>query len=324
MGKFKPGAFGGLKKETEEHALNNKALEMSSADQEAEIKAGVSYIPMDQLKPNPNNKYSIDEIDRLADMIKLAGGILQDIIVKPADADGLYEITTGERRWRAAKLLKERGEYPVELQGTVPCKIMDPKGFALPLSSESKETFSILVTNQYREKTDADRMMEYQMWKQIFDELRGNGVETLELGDNEEIRISGRKTRELIAEQMNISTGQVSRIEKVERQGSEKTLNTLLSGTLSMGGAEILSELDKTEQDRILETLKERKKIEKSDVKELKEKREPQILIDKSSFQNDLKELQDQVLDEGIRFSQADYKKYQKCIKILKELLQVL
>ena len=39
------------------------------------------------------------------------------MIVKPQNEDGYYVLTTGERRWRAACLLRDRGEYPESIRG---------------------------------------------------------------------------------------------------------------------------------------------------------------------------------------------------------------
>ena len=66
------------------------------------------YIDMDKLQPNEMNHYQTEKIEELAEAIKLAGGILQNIIVKPEDENGMYTITTGERRWRACLLYTSR------------------------------------------------------------------------------------------------------------------------------------------------------------------------------------------------------------------------
>ena len=81
------------------------------------------YIDMDKLRPNSNNMYSMSQIEKLGDLIKLSRGILQNIIVLPADEEGVYTITTGERRWRAARLLRDKGLYPEKFEGKVPCTI---------------------------------------------------------------------------------------------------------------------------------------------------------------------------------------------------------
>ena len=178
----------------------------------------IVYIDMDKIRPNSRNQYEMTEIEEMAGMIKLAGGILQNLIVKPMDEEGYYVLTTGERRWRGARLLRDRNEYPAIFDNKVPCVIQDPVEIELPLNDEDKENFAILVTNQYRVKTDAILYMEMLQWKRIISNLKKAGVEYLpkEFGSDQEIKLKGKRTRELVAEQMNLSTGQVARFEKIE------------------------------------------------------------------------------------------------------------
>ena len=71
----------------------------------------VVNIDMDLIAPNEKNDFSIDELDELAELIVMSDGILQPLILLPErNEQGMYILTTGERRWRAAKLLKEQGD----------------------------------------------------------------------------------------------------------------------------------------------------------------------------------------------------------------------
>ena len=186
-----------------------------------EVKPRTVYIDMDHLRPNKRNEYKMTDIENLSAMIKLSGGILQNLIVRPDEEEGYYIITTGERRWRAARLLRDQGEYPEEFQNTVPCTVSDPEKIDLPLDRDAKEDFSILVTNQYRDKTDGELFMEIQKWKKIIGKLRQAGVEYLPAGYNdgegEELQIKGKKTRDIVAAQLGVSDRQVTRFEGVEK-----------------------------------------------------------------------------------------------------------
>ena len=209
----------------------------------------IVYIDMDKIRPNSRNQYEMTEIEEMAGMIKLAGGILQNLIVKPMDEEGYYVLTTGERRWRGARLLRDRNEYPAIFDNKVPCVIQDPVEIELPLNDEDKEDFAILVTNQYRVKTDAILYMEMLQWKRIISNLKKAGVEYLpkEFGSDQEIKLKGKRTRELVAEQMNLSTGQVARFEKIEKHGSEELISKLMRNELNLPEAEELTKLDKEE-----------------------------------------------------------------------------
>src|SRR3972149_7369242 len=64
-------------------------------------------IPLQKLIPNrnqPRRNFSSDSLDELADSIK-EFGIIQPIVVRNQQRDGFYEIISGERRFKAAKML---------------------------------------------------------------------------------------------------------------------------------------------------------------------------------------------------------------------------
>lgn len=69
---------------------------------------GASYVPVDQIVPNPRQPRHLIEsesLKELADSIR-EHGVLQPLIVM-ADPDGeRYTLVAGERRWRAARLAK--------------------------------------------------------------------------------------------------------------------------------------------------------------------------------------------------------------------------
>jgi len=64
---------------------------------------GTAKISAKKIKPNrfqPRENFDEAAIAELSDSI-IAHGIVQPIIVLPADAEGFYELVAGERRWRA-------------------------------------------------------------------------------------------------------------------------------------------------------------------------------------------------------------------------------
>ena len=66
-------------------ALMNAASQSEAAKPRYEMKT----LPISTIIPNPANHYSMDGIDELADAILLAGRVLQNIVVKAADKDGV-------------------------------------------------------------------------------------------------------------------------------------------------------------------------------------------------------------------------------------------
>jgi ParB family transcriptional regulator, chromosome partitioning protein len=76
------------------------------AEQGPAITGHPLLVPLDCLSEDPNNprtKFPVAEIEELADSIR-QHGILQPLVVGPADATGLWRIHHGAKRYRAAKL----------------------------------------------------------------------------------------------------------------------------------------------------------------------------------------------------------------------------
>ena len=80
--------------------------------QKEEVDAGVQMMNINKVEPNreqPRKKFEEDALLELADSIKQFG-IIQPLVVQKRN--DYYEIIAGERRWRAAKLAKQK-EVPV-------------------------------------------------------------------------------------------------------------------------------------------------------------------------------------------------------------------
>lgn len=283
----------------------------------------VQYIDMDLIDRNSKNDYSIEGIEQLAQMIKLSGGIEQPLIVYQKE-NGRYDLTTGERRWLAAKWLRDHGEWK---QGNaVPCVVKDPRKIDLPLSDDLKEMFSILVTNQYRDKTDGDKLLEMRKWKSIFDELRKNGVEyaTFMSGEGEESRkIKGEKTRILVAEQMNETPAQIGRLEKLDKHGSDELVKAVLDNRLTLSTAETVMEMPPEAQTKFLSETEGEKEVSTKKAKEYKAQVEEKITLDSEDFICDIKEIQEKLSEGKITLTESQHKKYKKCIAQLAKILQV-
>lgn len=76
----------------------------SSEDARLEDVRSLRHMPIEHLKPSPNNPrkhFAEADLEDLATSIR-EKGLLQPIVVRPL-ASGDYEIVAGERRWRAAQ-----------------------------------------------------------------------------------------------------------------------------------------------------------------------------------------------------------------------------
>lgn len=77
-------------------------------------------------KANPRKAFDAKSLDGLAASIR-TDGLFQNLVVKPVNGKGQrYAIVTGERRYRALKLLEDRGELP--------------NGFTVPVEIRSSQT----------------------------------------------------------------------------------------------------------------------------------------------------------------------------------------
>ncbi len=79
-------------------------IPLDKSEGQSTQEAGIKYLPIDSLLPNPYQPRRSFQEESLADLshsIKEMG-VIQPLIVR-STTDGRYEIVAGERRWRAAK-----------------------------------------------------------------------------------------------------------------------------------------------------------------------------------------------------------------------------
>jgi ParB family chromosome partitioning protein len=77
-----------------------------SAARSATASAALIDLSLDAIAPNPDQPRSTVEpeaLESLAASLR-ASGVLQPVVVAPADAEGRHLLIAGERRWRAARL----------------------------------------------------------------------------------------------------------------------------------------------------------------------------------------------------------------------------
>lgn len=105
-----------------------QAVALAVGDVEVDLDARM--IEHGRIRPNPlNPRKSFDEaeLSGLADNIEAnlhRGGVLQNLTVYPADADGVHVIYAGERRWRAVGRLIGEGRVAGDFR--LPCRIREP------------------------------------------------------------------------------------------------------------------------------------------------------------------------------------------------------
>ena len=124
--------------------------------------AGLRRVPIDLLRPNPNQPRRVfdqGELEALAESIR-AQGLLQPILVRPdPNAPEAYQIVAGERRWRAAQKTPLH-EVPI-----------------LVLHLSDRDTLQVaLVENLQR--TDLNPLEEAEAYRRLIDDY-GNSQEAV-------------------------------------------------------------------------------------------------------------------------------------------------
>lgn len=113
----------------------------------------IAELPLDRIRPNrqqPRTVFDEAELSDLAESIRQSG-VLQPIVVRPADSDGLHELVMGERRWRASRLAG---------RATVPAVVRDTDDRVLLLDA--------LVENVQR--SDLNPIEEAVAYQQLVDQ----------------------------------------------------------------------------------------------------------------------------------------------------------
>ena len=166
-------------------------------------------------------------------------------------------LLTGERRLTAIDLLIESGDWDPETD-YIPCieRLLDL--YQLPLDEDLKERYAILRTNAFNRKfTDADLLVQTEDYQIIVKELKKQGYKEMIIGydeNGEPVRqdITGR-TRNVVAGMVGVSTGQVSKIENILKNGSERVREAVEDGEMSIAAASKLASYDRETQTRLLE-----------------------------------------------------------------------
>ena len=207
--------------------FNKASLEMAQANKKFITK----QIAINDIIPNEKNEYNTDNIDDLA--LSIANvGLQQNLVV--TEAEDKYRLITGHRRLLAVKKLVEQGNNEYK---TVPCIVLNIDDIDLPISNELKELYALITTNaETRVLTDSEIMMQIRNLKLIYSSLAEKGV-----------TLSGRQ-RDLIANDLGISSAQVGKYEYTDRNLVSEFKKELEQGNISMNTANDIAHLPVEEQ----------------------------------------------------------------------------
>lgn len=155
----------------------------------------IEYIDLDRIDGDPDNGYSLADIEQLADNIQTVG-LLQPLRLRPGTA-GRYVVSSGHRRRLALRRLVQDGD---ERFSRVPC-IVDRDG-----ASPALQELRLLYGNaNNRAKTSADLAQEARRVEALLVRLKGEGFQ-----------FRGR-TRTMVAQLLQVSETRVANAQAIER-----------------------------------------------------------------------------------------------------------
>ena len=228
---------------------------MNKATQgEAKPKYEAATLPIEKIIPSPGNFYSMEGIEELADSILLARGVLQNIVVRSADADGRYMIISGHRRVAACRKLVEDGHAEF---GEIAALIENE-------ADENLRELMLIYTNSTsRILTDAEKMRQAQKATEILKNLKAEG------------KFEGR-IREAVSRMLDTTGAQLARYAAIANNLTNPELKEAFEGgRLGVSAAYEASGLSKEGQEAIADKLAEGGVVSIQDVKEAKEQEKP-------------------------------------------------
>lgn len=241
----------------------------------AKEEQSVRKIDIDLLIPSEKNFYGIREVEELAKSIK-ESGLLHNLVVRDLK-NGKYEILSGERRYRALKLIGAK---------RVMCQVKD-------ISDSDAELLLIKANAEQRELTPSEKMEGIKRLEAIYKEKKARGEE-----------IPKGKLRDTIGKDMGLSGTQVQRYKTIDKKLIEPLKDKLDNGDITLNQAETLTRLDKEEQkamDNQLDSLdpaaKEEKEILIQGIKQPVKKEEVELIqeLDKNKIVEEHNEMIDEL-----------------------------
>lgn len=190
-------------------------------------------LPIGKLYPDPANRkvYGVEKIEELADSIELAGGVMHNLVVREPDADGRYQIISGERRWTACKHLVEQGKEQYSEVGCLIEHVHDEDTLQLML---------VLANSTARQLSDAEKMRQAETLTAVLTRMRKEG------------KVKGR-VRELVGKMLKTTSGQLARYHAIHANLQGGLRDKFERGEVGVSVAYEASKLDRAGQDAVAE-----------------------------------------------------------------------
>ena len=204
-------------------------------------KEEIVLVDVYDLEPSKENFYQVD--DGLKRSVELVG-ILQPLLVKKPE-NGKYRIIAGHRRRLAVLALMEEGK---EARRYVPCVFK---------KEDVRDRLAIILANRFRDKTDWEKMMEVVEAEGLARELK------------EDYQLGGR-TREVLAEMMGMSQGQIGRYKAIYNHLDVGLMEEFREGAIGFSAVAELCGLPGESQRAAVKQVREKGGISLPEIRELK------------------------------------------------------
>lgn len=189
----------------------------------------ITLLPLDALHPDPENFYSLDGLDKLAESIELVG-LMDPIRVRP-DGES-YVIVSGHRRTAAIRMIRDGGSD--QFKDGVPCIVEFGE------ASDPMRRLRLIHANSYtRERSDAEKRREVEETRKALYELQAKGM-----------KFPGRM-RDHVAEAVNLTKTKIARLDAIGNRCHENILSAFDEGKINESVAYAFSRLDRALQKRI-------------------------------------------------------------------------
>lgn len=232
-----------------EGMLNSVSQNVKKANEiEAKSNFNVQYIDIKDIERNKKNFYEIVNVDELAEDIKM-NGLNHNLVVRKLD-NGKYELISGERRYTALTKLVEEGN---KIFALVPCKVIEANDI-------DSEIILIQANAQTRELTEIEKLEQVKRLTELYKTKKKNGE-----------KVPG-KIREIIANDLKLSSTQVGRYERINKNLIPELSDILKSGGLTIANASEFASLSEENQKVILDIINNKVEISKDEATELKVK----------------------------------------------------
>ena len=222
------------------------------------------YRDVFELEPSKENFYSTDpeKLQGLKNSILLFG-VMQDVLIE--DVDGKDRIISGHCRTMCCRMLVEEGHEEFR---KINCKYtkVNLNTEKFPEDKDGKveqliNKLGIIQANQFREKSDWEKMQEALITEEVIKELR------------DLVDLQGT-TRSMVQATLGTSGTQLERYHAIQKKLSQEFMQEFQNGSINISVARELTDLDEKHQDDALGLYKKNETITLPEVKALKEKQE--------------------------------------------------